>query len=1203
MPAMGEGPQAGLIVLQGNRLELLAQAVFAWLARQPLAPLEQEVVLVQSNGMAEWFKMAQAQAHGICAATRVELPARFVWRAWRAVLGRAALPAASPFDKLALCWRLMRLLPELSGQPGFEPLAAFLDGGDAGRRLQLAQRLADLLDQYQVYRADWLQDWEQERDVLRRAAHAAHAAHSDEPAELPAQQRWQPALWRALLADMTPAQRLLSRPALQQRFLEALSQSSPQQGFAGLPRRIVVFGSTHVPLQTLEAITALAGRCQVLMAVPNPCRYHWADIIDGRELLRLQHWRQPLRGGRELAALPLSQMHAHGHPLLAAWGRQSRDFVRQLDAFDEAQAARRQQPLPKVDLFDETPPTSLLQQVQAAVRDLLPLAEHPRQAVPASDRSIVFHLAHSAQREVEILHDQLLALLAQPPGGQPLAPRDIVVMVPDIEVFGAAIRSVFGQYPRGDPRHIPWGIADQKERGNEPLLVALEYLLRLPQQRLAASELRALLEVPAIARRFGVAADDVPTIAQWLDGAGVRWGLDAAHRDSLGLGAAGAHNTWDFGLQRMLLGYACGELEAAPGFAGIEPYAEVAGLAATLAGSLAELVQTLTRWRDEVDASPPPTPTQWAPRLRRLLADVFSASDDPDRALLQALDDALAAWLQACEAAGFDEPTPLAVLREAWLEALEAPELTHRFQAGGVTFCTLLPLRAIPYPVLCLLGMNDGAYPRRAVRSDFDLMGGQAGQAGQAGQVRPGDRSRRDDDRQLMLDALLSARRVLYLSWAGRSARDNQPQPPSVLVAQLRDYLASGWGPQVLAERSTEHPLQPFSRRYFEPAAAGGRLFTHASEWRTAHTERARPALDAARCAKGREAGADARGTRPFTLGALAAFLRNPVQAFYRQRLQVEFDASAPGQEDEEAFGVAALERWRLADEVLRACRAWTQAPAPQQLQAFLQQQLERLRRSGRLPLAGPGRRAQAELAQALLPVLGAWREVLDAHPLACDKQPLRWSCPQDSSLVLDDWLTGLRAPSALAPAVWLELQSGKLTTKKGAPRPDRLLAAWLRALASAACADGMAQGMADDVRDQAADAGVIGIVVGADALVRVRAPLDATATLQDLLLAYREGLGGDRPWPTALRTGLAWLDDPASARAVYEGQTHSPVAGEGEEACLARSHPDFASLQAEPGFESVTRRLYQPYQAWLAQQVEIDRHAAAGPQAEDMND
>ena len=138
---------------------------------------------------------------------------------------------------------------------------------------------------------------------------------------------------RALLADLGPAERAAIRPQVHADFLAALARG--QAPVAALPRRVVLFGAAHLSGQALVALAALATHTQVLLAVPNPCRYHWADILPGRELLRSDRRRHPLRQGRDLAALSLEDMHAHAHPLLAAWGRQGRDFVRQLDAFDE----------------------------------------------------------------------------------------------------------------------------------------------------------------------------------------------------------------------------------------------------------------------------------------------------------------------------------------------------------------------------------------------------------------------------------------------------------------------------------------------------------------------------------------------------------------------------------------------------------------------------------------------------------------------------------------------------------------------------------------------------------------------------------------------------------------------------------------------------------------------------------------------------
>ncbi|MET0505859.1 MAG: exodeoxyribonuclease V subunit gamma, partial [Luteibacter sp.] len=323
----------GLMVLHGNRLEELRDVLVAWLRRAPLRPLEDEWVLVQSNGIAQWFRLALARAVddgglGIAAAVNVQLPGRFLWVAYRAVLGKEAVPPESPFDKSRLVWRLMRLLPSLAGEPGFAPLAAFLGtDGDARKCHQLAERLADLYDQYQVYRADWLDDWAGERDVLRDARGGAPAMAEGD--------RWQARLWRRLLDDVGAAEADGHRAAVHERFLRAVSAVGERP--TALPRRIVVFGMSSLPRQTLEALSALARWSQVVLVVMNPCRHYWADIVDDRELLRAERRRQELKPG--MPTLPSdTDMHLYANPLLAAWGKQGRDYIRLLDEFDHPES-------------------------------------------------------------------------------------------------------------------------------------------------------------------------------------------------------------------------------------------------------------------------------------------------------------------------------------------------------------------------------------------------------------------------------------------------------------------------------------------------------------------------------------------------------------------------------------------------------------------------------------------------------------------------------------------------------------------------------------------------------------------------------------------------------------------------------------------------------------------------------------------------
>lgn len=1161
----------GFITLHGNQSEWLAQTVMHWLQNTPLDPLEQEVVLVQSNGMAEWFKMEMARLTGACAATQVELPSRFLWRTYRQVLGAGAVPRESPLDKLPMTWRLMKVLPELLEQPDFAPVARYLRQHNPHheRDLPLAAKLADLFDQYQNYRADWLQAWGQGQDVLLQ--------HDGRSAPVPPDQRWQPQLWRAVLGTLAEGQQQAIRPYLHQRAMEQLRAGHTD--YTGrVARRVVVFGMSHMPLSTLHTLAALSPYTQVILAIPNPCRYYWGDIIEGRELFRTLRQRQQARGGVSLAQVPLPDMHQHAHPLLASWGRQGRDFIRLLDAFDQVEQTRQQFPQLRLDMFDETessPHTPMLRRVQQAIRDLEPLdAQLPSSPWPwqSSDRSISFHIAHNRVRELEILHDQLLHWLAGPerhPEAAPLQPRDIVVMVPDIGVMAPAIRAVFEQYKASDPRYIPYDIADVSAQATSPLMSALEWLLKLPRQRCGMSELLDLLEVPAVARRFGMAAEGLPRLKQWMQGAGIRWGLNEQHRSQLGLAACGEQNSAWFGLQRMLLAYATGALPSNPDtsagtpWAQIVPYAEVGGLEAEWAGSLAHLLQTLMDW--VAQATTPASPEDWAQRGRVLLDAMFRPQDDAEQAMLEQVLEGLNHWLQACEQAGFEQPLPLADFRSAWLEAIDPPSLDDKFRAGGVTFCTLMPMRAIPFEVVCLLGMNDGDYPRRSLHNDFDLMR-------QAGQYRPGDRSRQHDDRQLMLEALLSARRALYISWTGRSVRDNTEQPPSVLVAQLRDYLSSCWGKKVVEQLTTEYPLQAFSRSYF---AQNSSLHTYAHEWRSLHHS---PPTD--------DAGQSSSiipplpafvpdPQVPLTLQRLAQFLRNPVKVFFRERLSIVWPDERAPDLDVEPLASNALEHYHW---IRQQMDSWPPQASAAQLQQQIVQSLQRQRQAGVFQLQALGQRQQDSLQQVLLPLAQAWVQVRQEYPQTAPRQALQL---EHGGVLLQDWLEQLYSNGSAT--VCLHLEPSKLLQKTGKPRPEKLLPVWLRLLAAAA--NGQS---------------VSAVVVGQDARLDIQAIRPDIAQAQWPLLLDLWLQGMQRPLPLPLRTALAYVAQQdkvdaatSAATSTYEGSEHNELPGEGTEPCLAREFPDFAALQASGEFTQWAQTLYAPLLQWLPSQVRCTPHPA----------
>ena len=1155
-------------------MEDLRRVAIQWILKHPLAPLENEVFIVQSNGMAQWLKLALAENDGcgISAAVSFQLTARFLWQAYRAVLGPNDIPPESPYDKEPLKWRLLRLLKGLPGEEGFSAIGRFLsDDPDSIKRYQLACRLAELYDQYQVYRADWLEDWALGRDQLRNA--------NGKLEPLPSEQRWQAELWRLIQSDVPAPKRHTSRSSLHRLFLKT-ARSLPERPRA-LPRRIIVFGVSTLPGQALEALHALSGHSQVLFFVHNPCRFYWADIMEDREWLRIEQIRHAARTGTLQKTGPESLRHTV-NPLLASWGKQGRDTIGLLYGYDQPEAYRKR--FDEIDLFDnfvaeKNKAAPLLCRVQQAILDLTPLpgAHEEKSTISPFDDSITFKMAYSRQREVEILQDQMLDLIKRKPD---LKPKDIIVMAPDIDVYTPHIESVFGNVMRQDPRFVPFAIADRPDRAGLPMLRALEKLLHLPTSRMAQSDILDLLQVPAFRQRFGLGEDDVQKLQIWIDGAGIRWGLDAVQRSAFELPQDLHENTWQFGLRRMLLGYAVGTGES---WRDIEPYGEIGGLDAELIGPLHLLVSHLEKhWQSLKNPCPPKV---WYERVLALLHDFFLPADSSDQLTRHLLEDILATWRDTCEDTGLEEPLTLSVVRDVLLTAIRNRNMSQRFLVGMVNFCTLMPMRAIPFRVVCLLGMNDGEYPRSMPPMDFDLMAG-------PGLYRPGDRSRREDDRYLFLEALLSARENLYISTIARNVNDKSERMPSVLVSQLRDYLAGGWqidtapsnknetdhSPDLLDHLTCLHPLQPFSKAYFSPHGSR-ELFTHAREWREMLDPRERES-------SGEGLGPIQIDTGPGLI-QLIRYLKNPIKCFLNQRLNVYFDDAETITRNQEPFSLDGLSSFNQGKMLLNAGLATPNSEGPEAVLREVHRAAKRLQRTGELPPGGFGPLSAKTLTEPVLQMLRYHHRLAEDYPHACPPVEIRFPIKIDACdrQALEDWLDGLRTkePEISASekytdcARW-EFYPNQILDKKGRiSRPGSLVGLWVKHLAG--CARGIA---------------LTSTLVAPDGLAELPPlhPEKAGEWLTGIIAFWWQGL--QQPLPITAKTALAYLkllfssdgEDVLekareAARKAYEGDGYSfsGELGYADGIYLKRCYPDFDVLwEAEHNrFKTLAERFYGP--------------------------
>lgn len=919
-------------VYHANHLEVHKALLAALIRRAPLSdPFAAEQILVQSPGMAQWLRQALAQEFGVAAQLAFPLPSTFIWQMFSQVLPQ--VPELNPYTKGAMAWRLMTLLPHQLDDPSFAPLAHYLaEDPDQRKGYQLSQRIADVFDQYLVYRPDWIADWEQGGELGAEA------------------QPWQPKLWRALVTATEQQADHLHRANLFEAFIRRLEQPEPP---AGLPQRLFIFGINALPPNYLQALRALGRHMEVHLMQGNPCRFYWGDLLerwrtDGRLFKQLLERRRahilanleqeaghrPLFASQgELEALfnPADEL-AEGHPLLVSWGKQGRDHQALLADLDPQEC----------EAFADIEPNGLLQRLQADMLDLLdrsrPEAE-PFYLLPEDD-SLQVRGCHSPMREVEVLHDALLAMLA---ADATLQPRDILVMVADINAYSPFIQAVFGA-AQGS-RWLPFAISDRSAQQESPLLQSLLTLLRLPQLRCSAPELLSLLAVPAIQAALGLDEAALAALQAWVQEAGVRWGLDETDGARFELNRMPG-NTWQHGLERMLLGFA---MAGEDPLADISPYGEVEGQDGVLLGQLALFVERLRRLRDGLPEAR--NLTAWRELVDDLLL-AFYAPDEAGEEELAQVRQALAELARQQAEVGFDAPLSLAVIQDYLTEALAGRRSSGGFLAGRINFCTLMPMRSIPFKVIGLLGMNDGVYPRSVPPLGFDLM---------AQAPRRGDRSRREDDRYLFLEALLAAEQRLYVSYVDRSSQDNQPREPSVLLAELLDYCQQSCclpdgsrEPKDLWRRLVrQEALVPYDPRYFDPAAP----VSYAADWCPPDDlTPAEPFIGQPLPLPG-ELLADGL----LELSDLLRFAQSPVANFFQRSLRVRFDAGVAEPEQDEPFAADALTSYQLRQQLLAASLAGQQASLSQ-----------RLRHTGLLPTGALGDLLLDEQANAIQPLLQA---------------------------------------------------------------------------------------------------------------------------------------------------------------------------------------------------------------------------------------
>lgn len=824
----------GFYICNSNDLDNLAvSAAYLMRTYPPRHPLALEQVVVMNRGMQTYLTQFTARCNGISAQCEYQQVWQLIFK-----IHRLLHPGADPrnlFSRLYLTLNILGLKPRWAQKPAagkpdyFKKMREYLENDAVGDKAYLlSARLADTLDQYQMYRPQWVREWnswnEDDFELFARDREApgkirdfiaGQCRKDPRAAKALASNVWQMHLWCLLRSNLSPkplAQGAgvdtdLSRPltALDDPLLfldrvgvmdnlQALlrSREVPAERFANLPDKVFIFGVSALPPQVIDFLQALSGRCAVFLLLLNPCRQYWGDLSSSfaqffARFKKARALKVPQvfpkkdlflkKTVPDSPALPelKDSMYSEegelqeGNALLLGLGRQGMDNLSLLCALE---------PMPQfIDSFTDPETDSVLHTLQHQLLTLQPLSAG-RVEIATDDCSFEIHSCHTRLREVEAVRDAILRrFAAAQERGEKLLPRDIVVMVPAINDYAPYITAVFGTTQSDlENEVLPYAICDRTQGEESPVSGAVLSLLNLSSERISSVLVTDLLSIEALSQRFGIVPDDIRVLEQWFSAGAVFWGLDDADtREESDIPLPG---TFERGLDRMLLGTMAGEIPGSGAFAEIE------GDDALLLGKLCAFIAQLKELRAFFTPHLQLRPEEWRQHLEARILDNFFVFDEDNQeersAILQAVDKVQ----EICRDLKNAPLITLPVFHALLQGQLSAERNYQPFLRGKVNFCSLVPMRAVPFKHIFILGLNDGEFPRRERMPGFNLLS-------LSSLYQRGDRSRAQDDRFLFLDALISARESIYFSYIGESPVSQQELSPSVVLTELLDYLSS----------------------------------------------------------------------------------------------------------------------------------------------------------------------------------------------------------------------------------------------------------------------------------------------------------------------------------------------------------------------------------------------------------------------------
>ena len=907
-------------LIKSNRMENLMQGLLHVLETPLSDPMQPEWVGVQSRGMKQWVSTEMARRIGVCANVNFMSPRQIInW-----ALGRER-DFQGELNTEILTWALADALHLDWLPPGqsaaFEPVSHYLTRDPGGQKqVMLARKLARVMDDYQIFRPQMLLGWEA----------GDEPAHPGDPVEA-----WQAPLWQHLASE-------LPQSRLHERMAAFLTRAAQGEFPTDIPERICLFGISTLPPAFIEVLSKLAEATQVYQFLLTPSDQFFSYIRSPQEAARL-----------EQHAPEVEETHVEtGNPLLASLGRSVREFQDGLEETAYQDVDIFEDPL---DQGEET----LLRILQSDIMNLIhrrPGGDELPVPVFSQDDSLTLHICHSPMREAQVVKDLILNAFETIPD---LSPHEVIVMMPDIESYTPFIEAVFSsEFP------LPYAVSDRRKKLESQTLEAFVKILDLVGSRLELTPVLDLLLAPAIGGRFRITPMETESLETIARETGILWGRDPEHREDL-TQVSFSENTWEFGFQRLLTGLAVPE-DREELMAGVLPADRFEGIEAELLGRFAHFAHTLFDMLSLMDGER--TPAQWADDLGTLVRSLMGGEDAPESDMVFLLQ-TVAEMARDAQAAGFERTISFEAMKQILESKLDQRIAQGAFLSGGITFCNLMPMRSIPFKLVCLMGMDEASFPRRVVESGFDLMTKYA---------RRGDKKGRDEDRYLFLESLLSARERMIITYTGLSIRDNSEIPCSGVVSELMDAVAQSFEFEEDQGWIFEHGLHPFLPRYFSGGPdrlSPDHLFSYSrrqfalaqSRLVTANGDEGTDPMAALTHAGEGDAETTVVSPRDFV-----RFFRMPGRAFVADRLKISLTELEEPPQDREPFQLDGLERYALGQNLLDRELAGQDGPEREALASAARISalgFDRVRAMGCLPLGEQGRMSWESVVSQVVPV------------------------------------------------------------------------------------------------------------------------------------------------------------------------------------------------------------------------------------------